>query len=233
MAPKKTTADTQEQSPVAGNPTDADKMAAMAARYEDALKQLADMAAAMKAAGINLETPPSAVTTIVEKPVTKDDFVGIDDPSFDPRRLTPQQLEKLKPGLERPWSKADLERDTDKYDFVPQFIPGAVHPVLDENRRPKIWLNVNGLGCCLTVGVLNKGISGIFYHTYKAIEQMWLESEEFKNHGPISAPWVTGGPSKENTWYFEPEAPKAWIDLDGRYYTPGAPMPLTEGSESV
>ena len=220
----------EKRSKVVVKTSDAETRAAAAeARYEDALKQLEQMAAAMKAAGIPLETPPSEVTTVVEPQLTREDFVGIDDPNFDPSRLTPQQIADLKPGLQRPWTKADLVADPDKYDFVPQFIPGAVHPILDEHRRPKIWLNVNGLGCCLTVGVLNKNVSGIFYHTYKNMEQMWLESEDFKAHGPVNGPWVTGGPHGANTWYYEPEAPKAWIDLDGRYYAPGAPMPLSEG----
>jgi hypothetical protein len=230
MATAKTTQEkTEKQSRVVESKTGAD--GAMEARYEEALKQLAEMAAAMKAAGIKLDQPPAADTTIVAPSV--EEFVALDNPSFDPKQLTPQQIARLAPGLERPWSKADLDRDPDKHDFVPQFVPGAVHPILDEHRRPKIWLQVNGLMCCLTVGVINKNISGMFYHAYKNIEQQWLESEDFKAHGPVNGPWVTGGPGGINTWYYEPEAPKAWIDLDGKYYQPGAPMPTTEGSESA
>jgi hypothetical protein len=233
MATVKTTQNkTEKQSRVVETKSNATDQAAMASRYEEALKQLAEMAAAMKEAGIKLEAPPKEVTTITDDP-TPEVFVGLTDPSFDPSRLTPQQIANLKPGVERPWSRADLTHDPDKYDFVPQFIPGAVHPILDEHRRPKIWLQVNGLGCCLTVGVLNQNISGIFYHAYKNLEQQWLESEDFKAHGPVNGPWVTGGPGGINTWYYEPEAPKAWIDLDGKYYQPGAPMPSTEGSETV
>lgn len=184
--------------------------------YADTLKQMEQIAAMMKADGIALEVPPVETSAVQEEGSTK---------------WIPNRPDGLRPGMAGPnnesfipWTKYDLD-PKDVYSFVPQFIPNAVHPLLDEKRRPKIFLTVNGLRCALTVGVLNEKISGMFYWAYMNIEAEYHQAEEYKLIGPSNAPWVGQGPQGSSTWHYEPEAPSAWIDLDGRYYAPGATMP--------
>lgn len=184
--------------------------------YEEQIKQMEQIMAMAKSQGVSLgDTPPPVTAT---KEVGKDEWVPTRAGGAD------------QSGNDIPWSKHDLN-PTDKYNFVPQFIPGLVHPVLDENRKPRIFFTINGLQCALTVGVLNENISGMFYWAYKNAEDMHLAGEEFKSKGPSFAPWVGQGPFGTNTWHYEGIAPQAWIDLDGKYYTPGAPMPISTGSE--
>lgn len=217
MTTKKATQETENQSEVV-NDTKPDLD--LKAMYEQLLAQQEAIRAAAKSAGIQLEEPP-----------TGDAVVAYKD-SVPSRAIRPGEQE---PDSEnwRPWTKADLDRNPDeKYSFVPQFIPGLVHPLLDELRRPRIILDVNGLKCCLTVGVLNENISGMFYHAYKNAEEGYANSETFKLRGPeTGAPWVHGGTGGTNTWHYEPEVPSAWITLDGAYYKPGAVMPGSESEE--
>lgn len=181
--------------------------------YENLLAMQDEIRAQAKARGIVLEEPPA------------DLVVAYKDSG-------PVKGE-AKPGSSiegennwRPWTKADLDANPDeKYSFVPQVIPGLVHPLLDENRRARIILDINDLKCCLTCNMLNENISGMFYHAYKNAEDAYFEMERFKQQGPSSGPHVRGGPQGINTWHYEPEVPAAWIDLEGAYYKPGAPMP--------
>lgn len=195
----------------------------LATIFKQQVALLEQIAAQAKAAGIELETPPADIVSYKEVA-----------PAAAPTGNHPP-----KPGASLgdgsinsgwiPWRKADLDADPrEKYSFVPMFIPGAVHPLKDENGMFKIILDVNDLKCCLTVGVLNENVSGMFYHAYKNLEDQWRGNEQFKARGPESGPHTTGGRSGANTWHYEPEAPSAWIDLDGRYYTPGADIPEVE-----
>jgi len=66
----------------------------------------------------------------------------------------------------------------------------------------------------------------MFFHAYKNIEDQWRKSEDFKKKGPgENAIWVNGGLGGINTWYYQPEAPASWINIDGGYYKPGDEMP--------
>src|ERR1700738_3043922 len=122
MTEKKTTeAKAQEQSPVVS-----EERVDLQAAYKQLLEMQDLIRAQAAAQGIALEEPPSEVTAY-----------------RDTREIHPGAQE---PGSEnwRPWRKADLDKDTkEKYDFVPQFIPGLVHPLLDKDRSAKIILDVN------------------------------------------------------------------------------------------
>lgn len=193
----------------------------LATIYKQQVALLDQIAAQAKAAGIELEKPPSDIVSYKE---------SVPAEAGNKRQLKPgQSLGEGLTGGWVPWRKQDLDATPEeKYNFVPIFIPGAVHPLKDENGMFKIILDVNDLKCCLTVGELCENISGMFYHAYKNLEDEYRKREQFKSRGPESGPHTTGGRSGQNTWHYEPEAPSAWIDLDGRYYTPGADIPEME-----
>lgn len=183
-------------------------------------EQNAMILAALQAKGQAVETPPVETT-------------AYRDLSETPQRLRPGQ--SLGEGAAAgwvPWRKADLDSGGEKHNFVPQYIPGLVHPLKDEKGKYKIFLDVNDLQCLLTVGELNENVSGMFYHAYMNAEDEYRKSEEFKNSGPMQALWARGGPGNSNTWHFEGEAPAAWIAIDGSYYRPGKEMPLAEIPDS-
>lgn len=195
------------------------------ARYKEAIAALAEMKTQLEAAGVKLEVPPTETTVVRQAPIVP----GMGDAAFTP--LSPVITKKLRPGevvngVPKPWSKEDLV-DQEKYDFVPQFIPGAVHPIQDADGKWHIFLDVNNLQCSLTVWELNR-VSGMFYWAYKNIEDQWKSTEEFKKKGPIWGPHVTGGLGGTNTWYYQGQAPAAWINLEGGYYKPGDEMPLED-----
>lgn len=195
------------------------------ARYKEAVAALAEYKAQLEAAGVKLEVPPTETTVVRAAPV----IPGMGDASFTP--ISPSVMKKVKPGeiingVPRPWIKEDLA-DQEKYDFVPQFIPGAVHPIQDTEGKWHIFLDVNNLQCSLTVWELNR-CSGMFYWAYKNIEDQWKTTEDFKKKGPIWGPHVSGGLGGINTWYYQGQAPAAWINLEGGYYKPGDEMPLED-----
>lgn len=198
----------------------------MLARFNEALKALGEMRKTLEDAGVKLEVPPTETTVVRQAaPIVP----GANDAGFAP--LPTSAMGKVKPGtvvngVPRPWTREDLEGQ-DKFDFVPQFIPGAVHPIEDANGKFHIFLDVNNLQCCLTVWELNR-VSGMFYWAYKNIEDQWKLTEEFKKKGPINGPHVTGGLGGQNTWYYQGQAPAAWINLEGGYYKPGDAMPLDD-----
>ena len=214
---QRTTQVAEEQSAAVTSSQTAEEAKATAiARYEEAKKLLEELAKQMKAAGVELEQPPTETTVVREsEPIVAHD-------PYD-KRLRPGPVIN---GVARPWTKEDLANQ-DKFPLVPQWIPGAVHPLADSNGKYHIFLDVNGLTCCLTVHELNT-VSGMFYHAYKNIEEQWRNTEDFKKKGPINGPHVNGGWGGINTWSYVGEAPSSWIDIDGGYYQPGAEMPLDE-----
>ena len=133
-------------------------------------------------------------------------------------------------GTYRPWRKQDLVGQ-DRYWIVPHFIPGAVHPVKDENGHYHIFMDVNGLQCSLLVNE-NQEVSGMFYWAYRNIEDAYKATEEFKTKGPINGPHVSGGWQGANTWTYQAESPSAWLNIDGGYYKPGDSMPLDDIPET-
>jgi hypothetical protein len=194
--------------------------------YADLIRQMKSVEELMRAQGI-IE-PPKETTSFGREVETTD----------GKKKWIPMRPDGTRPGAplpgnsdaDVPWTKGDLDPE-DVYSFVPMPVPGLVHPLLDEDGRPKIFLTVNGLTACLTVGVLNEKIPGMWYWAYKNAEDLWRLSDDYRQHGPKSAPWVGQGPGGKSTWYWEREAPSAWIDLDGRYYTAGAPMPGSVSAE--
>jgi hypothetical protein len=212
----------QEQS-VAATPSPEEVLA----RYMDAVKALDLMRQQLEASGVKLETPPTEPGVVRESVPVAQKLPDIPLPA-------PEVLAKVKPGQAiegtyRPWTKSDLAGE-EKHQLVPQFIPGAVHPIKDQNGKFHIFMDVNGLQCSLVVHEINY-VSGMFFHAYKNIEQAWRDSEEFKAKGPINAPWVAGGLHGTNTWAYQGEAPAPWINIDGGYYKPGDPMPLDDLGE--
>lgn len=187
--------------------------AAAIARYKEAKKALEALAKSLQAEGVVLEQPPTE-TTVVREIVT-------DNPHDN--RLRPGTVIN---GIPRPWHKEDLAGQ-EKFPLVPHWIPGAVHPLPDADGKYHIFLDVNGLVCCLTVNELNV-VSGMFYHAYMNIEEQYKETEQFKKKGPKDGPHVNGGWGGINTWSYVGEAPSSWIDIDGGYYSPGAEMPLED-----
>ena len=131
----------------------------------------------------------------------------------------------------RPWTKSDLDSDGEKHDFVPEFIAPIVHPLVDENRRARIFLTANDMTCALTVGVLNHNISGIFYWLYQNQKEAFEAGEKFKWEGPKDGPHIGGGIGGINGWQYTPIVTTPWIDIDGHLYQPGAAMPLMSEPE--
>ena len=227
MTTKKTTQAPGEQS-VAATPSPEEVLA----RYMDAVKALEHMRVQLEAAGVKLEVPPSHTETTPRVPTPEEIAAAKKLPEVP--APAPERLHAVPPGAPidgsyRPWTKMDL-KGQEKYQLVPQFIPGAVHPIKDENGKYHIFLDVNGLKCSLIVWEVQE-VSGMFYWAYKNIEDSWKASEEYKVKGPVSAPWVSGGLGGTNTWTFQGEAPAAWINIEGGYYKPGDPMPLDEVPE--
>lgn len=197
----------------------------MLARFNEAVAALAEMKKTLEAAGVKLEVPPTETTVVRPAPAVP----TMVDAAFQP--ISQDVATKVKPGtvingVPRPWTKEDLSGQ-DKYPFVPQWIPGAVHPLQDAEGKWHIFLDVNNLQCSLTVWE-NNVVSGMFYHAYKNIEDQWKASEEFKKKGPIIGPHVNGGLGGINTWYYQGQAPTPWINLEGGYYKPGDEMPLED-----
>lgn len=215
---KKTTQVTEERSEAKATSSlsKEEAQAAAKARYEEAKKALADLAESLKAEGIVLEQPPTETTVVRES-----DLIAAGNPHDT--RLKPGTVVN---GVPRPWTKEDLAGQ-EKFPLVPHWIPGAVHPLPDADGKYHIFLDVNGLTCCLTVNELNT-VSGMFYHAYMNIEEQYKKTEEFKKKGPKDGPHVSGGWGGINTWSYVGEAPSSWIDIDGGYYSPGAEMPLED-----
>lgn len=185
--------------------------------YAEAIKQMELLNAMAVAQGISLgEAPPPVTATRAA-----DSNEWVPTGAGGPNENNTSDI---------PWGKADLN-PKDKYSFVPQFVPTIVHPLLDAQRKPRIFLHVNGMTCCLTVGILNENISGSFYWAYMNAEQQYKESDEYRDKGPDNAPWSSQGVGGTSSWHHEPVAPNAWIDLDGRYYVAGATMPDVTGSD--
>lgn len=205
---KKTTEVTQEQSEAVA-PSSPTKEEAIA-QYKAALAGLEAFRKTLEAQGIALEAPP------IETTVVRDS----EREPVDPLQVRPGALINGQP---RPWTRDDL-KGQEKFPVVPKFIPGAVHPLPDANGKYHIFLDVNGLTCCLTVHEMNV-VSGMFYHAYMNIEEQWAKANLFKKKGPTDGPHVNGGWGGINTWVYVDEAPSAWIDIDGGYYQPGAEMP--------
>lgn len=218
---KKTTQDTEERSEAEAplkktDPVDVEELKkAAVTQYLEEVARLKKMKEALEAAGAVVEEPPTETTVV--RPAGESPI----------RRPKPGELVN---GVIRPWTKEDLA-DQEKFPLVPQWIPGAVHPIPDANNKYHIFLDVNDLICCLTVHELNV-VSGMFYHAYKNIEDQWRKTEEFKKKGPLNAPWVNGGLGGINTWFYVGEAPNPWIDIDGGFYQPGAEMPMDDIPET-
>lgn len=206
------------------------------ARYMDEVKRLDIIRQQLEASGVKLEVPPAEPGMVrPSEAVITPEVIQAAKALPDVPLPAPAELNRVRPGAPiggtyRPWTKADMNGQ-EKYWLVPQFIPGAVHPVKDENGKYHIFMDVNGLVCSLLVWE-NQEVSGMFYHAYKNIEDAFKQSEEYKTKGPVTGPHVTGGPGGSNTWYFQGEAPAAWINIDGGYYKPGDAMPLDEIPES-
>lgn len=220
---------TEEQSVAVATPSPEEVLA----RYLDAVKTLDLMRQQLEAAGVKLEVPPSE-PAMVKESVTPEVIAATKELPTVPLP-GPERLATVKPGAAvdgtyKPWTRMDLQGQ-DRYFLVPQFIPGAVHPVKDENGKYHIFMDVNGLQCSLLVWE-NQEVSGMFYWAYKNIEDSWKASEEYKNKGPVNGPHVAGGPGGTNTWYYQGEAPSAWLNIDGGYYKPGDQMPLDDVPET-
>lgn len=219
---KKPTPAAEKQS-VAANPSQEEVLA----RYMDAVKMLDLMRQQLEASGIKLEVPPSETTVVRDERALLEDAKRLPDvPPPDPRKLATILPGAAVDGTYKPWTKIDLDGQ-EKFQVVPQMIPGAVHPLKDKEGKWHIFLDVNGLKACLTVWEINT-LSGMFYHAYKNIEDQWKATEDYKVKGPIDAPWVNGGLGGINTWYYQGEAPASWINIDGGYYKPGDEMPLDD-----
>ena len=230
MTTKKTIEATQEQSVAAAAPSQEEAIA----RFMDAMKALDMMRQQLEASGIKLEVPP-VEAGVVREPVPvatlSPEALAAAKKLPDAPLPSPEVLQTVPPGAAiggtyRPWNKQDL-KGQEKFWLVPQFIPGAVHPVKDQNGKYHIFMDVNGLQCSLLVWE-NQEVSGMFYHAYKNMEDQWKATEEYKHKGPINGPHVTGGPGGTNTWYYQDEAPSAWLNIDGGYYKPGDAMPLDD-----
>ena len=189
------------------------------------------MRQSLEAQGIKLEVPPSEPAVVRPSVVPTPELIAATKAFPEVPLPTIEKLATVKPGQAiegtyRPWTKADMAGQ-DRFQLVPQFIPGAVHPVRDENGKYHIFMDVNGLQCSLIVWEVQE-VSGMFYWAYKNMEDGWKASEEYKAKGPINGPHVAGGWGGTNTWSFQPESPSAWINIDGGYYKAGDAMPLDE-----
>ena len=227
MSTKKPTQNeaSEEQSVAATTPSPEEVLA----RYMDAVKALEQMRKQIEASGIKLEVPPTEPAQVRSSVPTQAELDA--KKAFPEVAIPTEQLNQAKPGQAigggyRPWNKMDL-KGQEVYPLVPQWIPGAVHPIKDSNGKYHIFLDVNGLQCSLLLWEPQQ-VSGMFYHAYKNMEEAFKASEEFKAKGPVNAPWVSGGPQGTNTWSFQAEAPSAWLNIDGGYYKPGDEMPLEE-----
>lgn len=232
MTTKKPTQAPAKQSVAAAAPSQEEVLA----RYMDAVKSLELMRQQLEASGVKLEVPPTEPAVIrSSEPVITPEVIQAAKALPEVPLPAPEVLNQVKPGAAiggtyRPWQRMDL-KGQERFWLVPQFIPGAVHPVKDENGKYHIFMDVNGLQCSLLVWE-NQEVSGMFYHAYKNIEDSFKASEEYKVKGPVSGPHVAGGPGGSNTWYFQGEAPSAWINIDGGYYKPGDAMPNDEIPEA-
>lgn len=233
---KKTTQAPEEQSVAVAAPSQEEQIA----RFMDAMKALDMMRQSLEAQGFKLEVPPTEAGVVRESapvitPVVTPEVIAASKVLPEVPLPAPEVLQQVKPGAAiggtyKPWTRMDLQGQ-EKYPLVPQFIPGAVHPVKDENGHYHIFMDVNGLQCSLLVWE-NQEVSGMFYHAYKNIEASWKATEEFKTKGPINGPHVSGGWQGTNTWTYQPESPSAWLNIDGGYYKPGDSMPLDDIPET-
>src|SRR5690348_9620485 len=181
------------------------------------LAALIKMAARM---GVDLdelyEAPPKDTTVVLEEE-PEDTHIEkiVDSAGKEPERL--KQGTVLPGGNWIPWRKQDLNPE-DKVPFVPQPVPSLVFPMLDDEGRQKILLDVNDLKCWLTVGVVNE-VNQFFKNAYDNAYESWKELENFKRNGPIAAPWGARGPDGRPSWHYEPMALTFGMDIDGRYLT--------------
>lgn len=157
-------------------------------------------------------------------------------------------LKRLKPGPKRGhlrlfWELEDFGPKKNWVTFVPQEIPEMRQPLSwIENPDGSIthWqrLTVNGCAIWLQLFVPNT-VPAAFYHTYENQRQEAINLRRLKrtgSTGEYEKMWEKGGANGQNTWFYMPEAPTAWFDIDGRYMSPdrtylmfkGVPIPLDE-----
>lgn len=154
--------------------------------------------------------------------------------------INTQLKKRVKPTLAnggREWTMKDLAKEG-LVDLIPSDLPNApvnhlMYDFGDGISRKSYTFTVNGVSLTLVVGVLNR-VPKAFYHAYKDLEKGLIANDKFRKHGPEWGPHSEGGPSGNNTWFYQEGTPSAWFDIDGRYLNPdetyimylGVPIPL-------
>jgi hypothetical protein len=211
-----------------------DEKAAMQEQFKFQLKSLLKGAAAM---GMSMEDiyekPPVNITVVydqtsqtakIQQPGDRVPLDALGQPVAQaPAQLRPGQVI---PGTQnwRPWNRNDLDPEN-MVSFVPMPVPGLVFPLIDDEGRQKIKLDVNDLVCWLTCGIENR-VNMFFYQAYKNSYDQWRELEYFKRHGPSYAPWGTSGEDGQGAWKYIPVAASFGMTADGRSLRVGPPTVL-------